>query len=185
VPGVTSISADVHKYGYAIKGASVILHRPKANLRHQVYTFSDWPGGIYGTQAFQGTKPAPPIAAAWAVMQFLGEEGYVRLARETMDTTEKLIAGIEAIDGLHVWGKPDMTVLALGSRERDIFAVGDVLNQRAWHFDRQERPDSLHLMVSPRHSAVVEEFLEDLRFAAQHAPAKSETAATYGDIVAR
>ena len=117
MPGVTSISADLHKYGYAIKGASVILHRPKANLRYQVFQFADWPGGIYGTQAFQGTKPAAPIGAAWAVMQYLGEEGYLRLARETMDAAERLIDGVDAIDGVHVWGEPDMTVLAIGSHD--------------------------------------------------------------------
>ena len=85
VPGVTSISADLHKYGYATKGASVVLHRPKTNLRYQVFQFADWPGGIYGTQAFQGTKPAPPIAAAWAVLHLLGEEGYMKLAAQAMD----------------------------------------------------------------------------------------------------
>ena len=183
VPGVTSISADLHKYGYAIKGASVLLHRPKANMRHQVFMFGDWPGGIYGTQAFQGTKPATPIGAAWAVMHFLGEEGYLRLARETMDATERLRAGVAAIDGVHVWGEPDMTVMALGSHDHDILAVGDKLNERKWHFDRQERPDSLHLMASPRHKLVVDEFLEDLRWAIANAPAKSSKAATYGDDV--
>ena len=96
MPGVTSMSADLHKYGYAIKGASVVLHRPKTNLRYQVFAFADWPGGIYGTQAFLGTKPAAPIAAAWAVLQYLGEEGYLRLAKQTLDATAKLIAGVEA-----------------------------------------------------------------------------------------
>ena len=104
VAGVSSISADLHKYGYAIKGASVILHRPKANMRHQVFQFSDWPGGIYGTQAFQGTKPAAPIGAAWAVMHYLGEDGYLRLAADTMNATQRLIAGVRAIDGVHIWG---------------------------------------------------------------------------------
>jgi glutamate/tyrosine decarboxylase-like PLP-dependent enzyme len=137
VPGVSSISADLHKYGYAIKGASVVLHRPKANLRYQVFQFADWPGGIYGTQAFQGTKPAAPIAAAWAVLHFLGDEGYLRLARETMDATERLVAGVEAMDGVHVWGEPEMSVVAIGSDTHDIFAAGDVLNERGWHFDRQ------------------------------------------------
>jgi glutamate/tyrosine decarboxylase-like PLP-dependent enzyme len=183
VPGVTSISADLHKYGYAIKGASVILHRPKANLRHQVFMFSDWPGGIYGTLAFLGTKPAAPIAAAWAVLHFLGEEGYLRLARQTLDATEKLIAGVEAIDGVHVWGAPDMTVVALGSDEHDIFAVGDRLEERRWHFDRQDSPPALHLMASPRHLLVVDGFLSDLRDALKDHPAVSTKAATYGDDV--
>jgi glutamate/tyrosine decarboxylase-like PLP-dependent enzyme len=183
VPGVTSISADLHKYGYAIKGASVVLHRPKTNLRYQVFQFDQWPGGTYGTQAFQGTKPAPPIAASWAVLHFLGEEGYVRRARQAMNAAERLRAGIAAIDGVHVWGEPEMTVVAVGSRGHDIFAVGDILNERGWHFDRQQHPDALHLMASPRHEAVVDEFLADLRYAAGHRAGASTTAATYGDDV--
>ena len=183
VPGVTSISADLHKYGYAIKGASVILHRPKSNLQYQVFQFDNWPGGIYGTQAFLGTKPAAPIGAAWAVLHYLGEEGYLRLTRETMEAAERLNAGIEAMDGVHVWGEPDMGVFAIGSNDHDIFAVGDILNERGWHFDRQEGPPALHLMASPRHRLVVDEFLADLRYALDHHAAASTKAATYGDDV--
>lgn len=183
VPGVSSISADLHKYGYAIKGASVVLHRPKSNLQYQVFQFSDWPGGIYGTQAFLGTKPAAPIGACWAVLQYLGEAGYLRLARETMDATQRLIDGIEEIDGVHVWGQPEMTVIAIGSRQHDIFAVGDILNERGWHFDRQDDPPALHLMASPRHSLVIDEFLADIRYSLQHHAGASVKAATYGDDV--
>ncbi|MDP9237990.1 MAG: aminotransferase class V-fold PLP-dependent enzyme [Chloroflexota bacterium] len=183
VPGVTSMSADLHKYGFAIKGASVVLHRPKTNLRYQVFHFDDWPGGAYGTQAFLGTKPAAPIAAAWAVLHYLGEEGYVRLASDTMDATRKLIAGVEAIDGIHVWGVPEMSVVAIGSERHDIFAIGDALNARGWHFDRQDHPASLHFMASPRHLLVVDEFLADLRAAVEHNAGISTTAATYGDDV--
>jgi glutamate/tyrosine decarboxylase-like PLP-dependent enzyme len=184
VPGVTSISADVHKYGFAAKGASVVLHRPKSNLRYQVFQFGDWPGGLYGTQAFLGTKPAAPIGAAWAVMHYLGEEGYLRLARETMDATERLIAGIEAIEGLHVLGRPDMSVLAIGSSAHDILAAGDALAGRGWHFDRQEGPPAIHLMVSPRHALVIDEFLADLRYAIEHSSGASAKLASYGDDVA-
>lgn len=183
VPGVTSMSADLHKYGYAIKGASVVLHRPKSNVRYQVFQFSDWPGGIYGTQAFQGTKPAAPIGAAWAVLQFLGEEGYMRLAAQTMDATKRLIAGVRALDGVHVWGEPDMTVVAIGSSKHDIFAIGDALNAKGWHFDRQDNPPALHLMASPRHALVVDEFLADLRSAVEGNAGASTTAASYGDDV--
>lgn len=183
VPGVSSISADLHKYGYATKGASVILHRPKSNFRYQVFQFDNWPGGLYGTQAFLGTKPAAPIGAAWAVLHYLGEEGYLRLAQETMAATQRLIAGLREMDGVHIWGQPDMTVLAIGSQVHDIFAVGDTLNERGWHFDRQEGPPALHLMVSPRHRLVVDEFLADLRYALRHHAASSATAATYGDDV--
>jgi glutamate/tyrosine decarboxylase-like PLP-dependent enzyme len=183
VPGVTSISADLHKYGYAVKGASVLLHRPKGNLRYQVFQFSDWPGGIYGTQAFQGTKPAPPIAAAWAVLHLLGEEGYVRLAAQAMEAARRLVDGVNAMPDAHIWGEPDMTVAAIGSRVHDIFAVGDALNAKGWHFDRQDGPPALHLMASPTHTAMVDEFLADLREALDHHAGKSEKAATYGDDV--
>jgi glutamate/tyrosine decarboxylase-like PLP-dependent enzyme len=183
VPGVTSISADVHKYGYGIKGASVILHRPKSNMRYQVFQYDAWPGGAYGTQAFLGTKPAAPIAAAWAVMNYLGEEGYLRLARQHVEASDRLRTGIEAIDGVHIWGEPDMGVYAVGSRMQDIFAIADVLNERGWHFDRQDGPPAIHLMVSPHHAHVVDEFLADLRYAAEHHAGASETAATYGDDV--
>ncbi len=183
VPGVTSISADLHKYGYAVKGASVVLHRPKTNLQYQVFQFSDWPGGIYGTQAFQGSKPAAPIGAAWAVLHFLGWEGYLRLAEEAMDATRRLIEGVGAMPGVHVWGEPDMTAVAIGSREVDIHAAADILNERGWHFDRQDGPPAIHLMASPRHKLVVDEFLSDLCYAVEHAPASSAKAATYGDDV--
>lgn len=183
VPGVTSLSADIHKYGYAIKGASVLLHRPKSNLRHQVFMFGDWPGGMYGTQGFLGTKPAAPIGAAWAVMNYLGEEGYMRLAAQTMHAVKRLREGVETMDGVHVWGEPDMSVVALGSHDHEILAVGDKLNERGWHFDRQEHPDAIHLMASARHALVVDEFVEDLRWAIADAPAKSSKAATYGDDV--
>ena len=183
VPGVTSISADVHKYGYAAKGASVVSYRARSDLRYQVFQFGDWPGGLYGTQAFLGTKPAAPIGAAWAVMHYLGEEGYLRLARETMDATERLMAGITAIPGLFILGRPDMSVFAIGSHGQDILAVGDELAARGWVFDRQEGPPALHFMVSPRHSHVVEEFLGDLRHAVGHASGPSSKLASYGDDV--
>jgi sphinganine-1-phosphate aldolase len=183
VPGVTSISADLHKYGYAAKGASVILHRPRSNLRHQVFQFDGWSGGMYGTQAFLGTKPAAPIGAAWAVMHFLGEEGYLRLAREAMDATERLAAGVRAIDGLRVWGEPDMSVMAIGSDCHNIFAIGDLLAERGWHFDRQEEPPAIHLMASPRHLLVVDEFLADLRHATERASGASAQTSGYGDDV--
>ena len=183
VEGVTSISADLHKYGYGIKGASIVLHKPKANVRYQYYQFADWPGGAYATQGFLGTKPAAPIAAAWAVLHFLGEDGYVRLARESMSAAERLQAGVASIDGIHVWGEPEASVLAIGSDRYDIFAIGDVLTQRGWHFDRQDGPPALHLMASARHNVVVDEFIEDLRYAVAHNAGASDTAATYGDVI--
>jgi glutamate/tyrosine decarboxylase-like PLP-dependent enzyme len=174
VPGVSTMSADVHKYGYCIKGASVILHRDQAHLRrHQLFLFDRWPGGTYGSFAMAGARGAAPIAAAWAVLHFLGREGYLRLARELRDTTRKIRAGIDAIPGLRVLGDPAMSVMAFGSDTLDVFAVGDAMDAKGWHLDRQKGPDALHLMLSPTHARVADPFLADLREAAR-APGRSK-----------
>ena len=102
VPGVTSISVDLHKYGYAAKGASVILYRDKALRRHQLFASTDWPGGIYASPTMTGTRPGGAIAAAWAVLNFLGEDGYLRIADTVMRTTVRLRDGINALDGLRI-----------------------------------------------------------------------------------
>jgi glutamate/tyrosine decarboxylase-like PLP-dependent enzyme len=174
VPGVSTMSADLHKYGYCTKGASVILHRDERTLKeYQLFWYDRWPGGAYASFAMAGARPAAPIAAAWAVMHHLGEEGYLRLARAVRDTTRKLQRGIEAIPGLHVLGEPAMSVFAFGSDTLDIFAVGDGMDERGWHLDRQKGPDALHLMVSPEHEKVADRFLADLRQAAA-APGRSK-----------
>jgi glutamate/tyrosine decarboxylase-like PLP-dependent enzyme len=174
VPGVTTISADVHKYGYCTKGASVITHRDGEHLRkYQLFVYRDWPGGLYLSLAMAGARSGAPIAAAWAIMSYLGEEGYLRLVRIVRETTEKLREGIASISGLRIWGDPAMSVMAFGSDEFDIMAVGDVMDDRGWCLDRQTDPDALHLMVSPAHAKVVDALLEDLRDAVhRHGPSR-------------
>jgi len=180
VPGVTTISADVHKYGYCTKGASVIAHRERRTLHeYQLFKYDRWPGGLYASFAMAGARPAAPIGAAWAVMNYLGEEGYLRLGRVLRDTTQRLREGVAAIPGLEVWAEPDMTLFAFGSRELDIFAVGDVMDECGWCLDRQMGPDALHLMVSPEHAKIVDAFLEDLRHAAKHHGKSKGRAARY------
>lgn len=168
VDGVTSMSTDVHKYGYCTKGASVVLHRDRTHIEYQAFRYDRWPGGSYGSYAMAGARPAAPIAAAWAVMNYLGEEGYLRLTSRVLETTAKIRSGIESIPGLRVTGDPDASVLAFGSDTLDVMAVGDVMDDRGWHLDRQKDPTALHLMVSPKHSEIVEEFLADLRDAVAH-----------------
>jgi len=166
VPGVTTISADVHKYGYATKGASVLLHADSSTLRHQIFHYDQWPGGLYGSPAMAGARAAAPVAAAWAVMNYLGFEGYTERTRSLLDTANRLRSGIEAVEGLTIWGNPAATVMSFGSRDFDIMAVGDLMDEHGWHLDRQNGPDALHMMISPEHSRIVEEFLTDLDAAA-------------------
>lgn len=168
VPGVTTMSADVHKYGYSPKGASVIVHRSGDHLQYQAFLYDRWPGGVYGSYAIAGARPALPIATSWAVMNYLGVEGYLRLAAVINETTTRLREGIASIRGLHVFGDPDMSVFAFGSEDFDIMAVGDVMDDKGWHLDRQTNPSALHLMVTPNHAKVVEQFLADLAFAVEH-----------------
>ena len=167
--GVTSISADVHKYGYAAKGASTVTYRDAELRKLQFYAYPDWPGGIYVTPTMAGARPGGAVAAAWAVMHHLGEEGYMKLAKVAMDATNRIRAGIESIDGLSVMGNPNMTVLAFDSDEVDVFTVGSKMDARDWHLDRNQFPSALHIMVTPAHADVADRLIEDLRLAVEEA----------------
>ncbi|MCX7606996.1 MAG: aminotransferase class V-fold PLP-dependent enzyme [Bacteroidia bacterium] len=164
VEGVTSLSVDLHKYGYTPKGASVILYRERALRRHQFFVYGGWNGGIYASSSFSGTRSAGAIAAAWAVLQYLGETGFVAAAQAAWETTRRIHSAISDIAELYVIGRPAATVFAIGAHPPlDIYALGDALAKRRWFLDRQQRPASLHLTVTAGHARVVEEFIRDLR----------------------
>lgn len=167
VPGVTSMSADLHKYGYAAKGASVVLYCNPDLRRHQYFAYTDWSGGIYASPTMTGTRPGGAIAAAWAVIQRLGVDGYTRIASEVMQTVTKLRRGIASIDGLEVQGDPVGSVLAIGSKRLNIYEVGDQMSARGWHMDRQQNPAGLHLTVNHAHVASADQFLHDLTESAE------------------
>jgi sphinganine-1-phosphate aldolase len=180
VEGVTSLSADVHKYGYAFKGASLIMYRDPDMVQHQWFLYDDWPGGLYGSITTAGTRPAAPIAGAWATMKFLGADGYLRKAHQVRDATRAFISGIEAIPELQITGEPDLSVFEFGSATIDIGAVGDVMDDRGWNLDRQQ--GGLHVMVSPYHVHMTDQFLADLTDAvANHGVSRGKVAA-YGGI---
>jgi sphinganine-1-phosphate aldolase len=168
VEGVTEISADVHKYGYAPKGASTILHRDADWFGHQFFVFSDWPSGLYGSPGVAGAKPAAPIATAWAVMHALGREGYDEIVRGLLETAATVRGAIEALDGIELVGDPIGPVLATRSDSVDLYAVGDVLDDRGWHVNRNVDPPGLHVMLSPAHGAVVDQLVADLADAVAH-----------------
>ncbi len=165
VPGVRSLSADIHKYGYVSKGVSTVFYRNRELRRHQFFVHADWPGGVYATPSLAGARPGGAIASAWAMLRYLGEEGFLRLAREARSATCALMAGIRAVPGLFVLGDPPATVLAFGSGTIDVYRLAFRLKERGWHLHAQHRPPSLHMTVSPFHLNVVEAFLADLRAA--------------------
>jgi glutamate/tyrosine decarboxylase-like PLP-dependent enzyme len=167
VTGVTSISADLHKYAYAAKGASVILYKTPELRRHQMFVSTDWPGGIYPSPAMGGTRPASPIAAAWAVLNYLGETGYLEMTDAVMKAARRLQEGVNATPGLKVVSDPEMSVFAIGSNGMDVYALADELTKRNWHLDRQQFPPTLHMTVQFGHVGVVDEFLSDLADAAK------------------
>jgi glutamate/tyrosine decarboxylase-like PLP-dependent enzyme len=162
VPGVTSISADLHKFGYAAKPASVILYRTPDLRRCQMFVYIDWPGGIYPSPTMTGSRAGGPVAAAWALMNYLGEEGYLHIADTVMKTTKYLQESIRAIPGLSVLSDPEMSVFAIASHKMDVNEIADELELRGWHLDRQHFPTCLHMTVNYMHAAVVDEFLDDL-----------------------
>ncbi|KAK2150178.1 hypothetical protein LSH36_419g01016 [Paralvinella palmiformis] len=189
LPGVTSISADVHKYGYSSKGASVILYRNSELRKYQIFAYSRWPGGLFGSPSMAGSRPGGLIASAWVALMSLGVSGYMEMAKKLMDTTNKLKDGINRIESLHILGKPHMTSFAIGSHDPDvdIMVVGDVMERGGWRVERQLSPESLHCTILPSHIAVVEELLQALKTAvmevkSQKGQVRSGSSAMYGMV---
>jgi len=167
VDGVDSISADVHKLGYAPKGASVVLYRSKQVRRYQTFVFDGWLGGFYASPNLQGTRSGLPMAAAWAVMVHLGVDGYVELTRRTLQAADAMRAGIATVDGVRVLGDGRYHLVAMAADPDveptvDVFAVGDALRARGWFHDRQGPPDTLHSTVSNANADVIDDYLADL-----------------------
>lgn len=183
VEGVTSLSADIHKYGYCFKGASLVLYREPEMVQHQWFVYDDWPGGLYGSVTTAGTRPATPIAGAWATISHLGEDGYLAKAAQVRDATRAFRAAVDSHPELSVLGDPDMSVFVFGSETIDIDAVGDVLDDRGWNLDRQD--EGLHLMVSPYHVHVTDRFAADLADAVAGHGTSRGVAAGYGGIIDR
>lgn len=169
VPGVTSISADTHKYGYAAKGASVILYRNKELRKGQFFIKTDWSGGIYGSPSFAGTRPGGAIAAAWAVLNYIGAERYTQMQMNAYRTSRKLQEGVKTIDGLEVLGRPDATVFAIASEKYDVHSIADEMSELGWYLNRQQLPPSLHIFVTDIHVGKEEMFLDDLKKAVKKA----------------
>ena len=169
LPGVTSMSADTHKYGYAAKGTSVVLYRGTELRHYQYYTTTEWPGGLYFSPTFAGSRPGALSAACWAALMAVGEDGYMQATRAILETADKVKEGIGRIPGLNVLGDP-LWVVAFGSKDFDIYRVMDFMAQRRWSLNGLHKPACVHLCVTLRHTqaGVAERFISDLNAAVEY-----------------
>ncbi|MBS1838133.1 MAG: aspartate aminotransferase family protein [Actinobacteria bacterium] len=189
LPGVTTISADTHKYGYSVKGTSVCLFRD-TSLRNSQYFFrTDWTGGKYCSPGMDGSRSGGLLAATWASMVSLGRDGYLGYARQIFDVAATMKATIEAHPELRLMGRPTF-VLSFTSDEFDIYLVNDFMRQRGWRFNGQQYPNAIHMAVTRPQTlpGVTEAFATDLADAVAHAKeaaGRGETAlsgAIYGGV---
>ena len=165
VPGVTSISVDLHKYGYTSKGASVVMYRNKLLRAHQGFFTDNWLGGMYASSGMLGTKSGGSIASAWAVLRHLGDDGYTALTKQTRDACVQLADHIAAHPQLILRAYPDSTLICFGAADPtalNVFAVADELRTRGWYVDRQSPPDSLHCTINAIHHDKIDAFIVDL-----------------------
>lgn len=185
VAGVSSMSADTHKYGYAPKGSSVVLYREPSLRRYQYYTQADWPGGLYLSPTLAGSRPGALSAACWATMISLGESGYREAAARILATADFIRRSIEQMPEVSVIGAP-LWVLALRSESLDIYRVLDAMTARGWSLNGLHRPPALHLAITLRHTqpGVAQRFVKDLTEAVAAVkgtrPAKGGMAPVYG-----
>ena len=164
VPGVSSISADLHKFGYAPKGASLVLFRDPKSLDFQRFDFDDWTGGHYTTLTFSGSRPGGPIAAAWAAIRYLAEPGYLRMTKSCLDAADAFRSAIEQVGDFRVVGEPKYNLFAFASPTLNAALVNKGMADRGWLIGAQGKPaSSLHLMLTPLHVNREQEFASDLR----------------------
>jgi len=166
VPGITSISMDLHKYAFAAKGASVILYRDKELRKYQMYACSNWMGYTVINTTVQSTKSAGPVAGAWAALNFLGEEGYLDFARRVRDATSEIVAAIDANPDLRMLGRPDMNLLSFASDAVSVFHIADEMKERRWFVQPQlayaSSPENIHLSINPASVHWTDAMLADL-----------------------
>jgi sphinganine-1-phosphate aldolase len=183
LPGVTSMSADTHKYGYAAKGTSVVLYRGSELRHYQYYMATEWPGGLYLSPTLSGSRPGALSAACWAAMISMGESGYIEAARRILETASVIKKGINEIPELYVLGDP-LFVIAFASPSLDIYAVSDVMANMGWSLNGLQKPPALHLAVTLRQTqpGLAEQFLEDLRAAVEYVKTHPQMIGSMGPV---
>lgn len=165
LPGVTSISADTHKYGYTPKGTSVLLYSDPSIRQYQYFVTTDWPGGVYASPSIPGSRSGGIIATCWATMLHYGEQGYIDMTRKIINTTRKIQLGLKKIPNIYILGKPDVSVIAIGSRDFNVYRISDLLGKKGWNLSILQFPSSIHLTVTSMQTqeGIVEQFVKDVQ----------------------
>ncbi|CDQ58562.1 unnamed protein product [Oncorhynchus mykiss] len=165
VKGVTSISADTHKYGFAPKGSSVILYSDKKYRHYQYFVAPDWQGGIYASPSVAGSRPGGIIAACWATMMYMGEDGYIKTTKKIIDTARTIKTEIRKINGVFVFGDPEVSVVAIGSDVFDIFRLSNALTSKGWNLNTLQYPSSIHICCTVLHTqeGVAKQFIGEVK----------------------
>lgn len=183
VPAVSSISADLHKFGFCPKPASTVFYRTPSLAEFHHFEFSDWPNGRFTTSTIVGTRPAGGVAAAWAAFQYLGQEGYKQIARDLMGFIDAYKAGIAEIGGLKIHGQPHLSIVAYGSDEFDVFRIAEIMSAKGWLPGLVQKPKGIHRMMSMIHAPSLDEYLAEVRAAVgvvrQSGAAEATIKATY------
>jgi len=166
VPGVTQVSMDFHKWGYAAKGASCVLYKDRAIRRYQIFSYANWTGYAVINPGVTSTKSGGPVAACWAILHYLGREGYLRLVDECQRATKKIIDAVAGIDGMEVMGDPRVNMIAIRATDFDIFPLAEEMKHRGWYIQPQfgyaNSSENLHLSVGYHNARAVDEFVADL-----------------------
>ena len=187
VPGVTSMSADTHKYGYAFKGSSVLSFRSKSLRNAQYFYLTDWSGGKYTSPGMEGSRSGGLIAATWAAMVQLGHSGYLGYARQIFETSVAMQEAVTSHPELRLVGRPTF-LFSFTSDEFDIYHVNDFMRTKGWRFNGQQYPNALHMAVTRPQTQpqVVPEFAADLAdavaYAKEHADEAPRSGAIYGGV---
>lgn len=180
------MSLDTHKYGYTLKGSSVLLFRTNELRQSMYFCYADWTGGLYTTPTVAGSRSGGLIAQCWASMMTMGREGYAHNVKEIMDVTQRIAAGVNSIDGVRVFGKPHAMIVAFGTDDPslNIYAVGDKMHAKGWSLNALQKPPCIHICCTVKHVDKDQEFLHDLAQSVAEVRAnpneKSSNAALYG-----
>ncbi|RKP09837.1 sphinganine-1-phosphate aldolase BST1 [Thamnocephalis sphaerospora] len=186
VPGVTSITCDTHKYGFAPKGTSIVMYRTKELRSYQYFVCPEWTGGVYASPSVAGSRPGALIAGCWTALMSMGEAGYVDSTRKIIECARHIHRGIQAISGVHVLGYPVMSVVSFGADpSMNVHAIADAMSRRGWHLNSLQNPDAVHIACTMLTVPVAEQFCQDLKAAVDEVRADPELskhgkAAIYG-----